>query len=122
MRGGIGHGFLDQEMFAGFEQRLGDFEMGDGGGDDAEKIGGGGGGLDGIERADFVFGGDALGGGGRGIENAGEFELAVRLGSEIGKDAGVLLAEGAGTDDSSVQSVDHGPSILRDGSRRKTQI
>ena len=93
LRGAVGHGFFDQQVFALLQEDLRQFKMGVSWGDDAEGfaglggIGGRGKGLDAI-----LFG-EALGGLRLKVVNAGEFDRTG--GGEFGIDAGVLLAEGA---------------------------
>lgn len=54
--GGVGHGFLDQQMFAGQEQFAGEGVMGDGGCDDTQGITGRGGVRDAFKGADTEAG------------------------------------------------------------------
>ena len=72
---------------------FGQFEMGVGGGDDAEGVGGGEGVVEGGESRDVVFLGDFRGLLWRKIMHAGEVDLSGR--GQLGINAGVFLAQGA---------------------------
>jgi hypothetical protein len=95
--GVVGHRFFDEHMAILEEEGAGEFEVGGGGGDDAEGVAGGDGIVGGGEGADAVAIGDAARGVGGEVVDAGEFDEAG--GGEFGIDAGMFATEGSGTED-----------------------
>ena len=98
LRGVVGHRFFHEHVFALREQGFGQFKMGDGRGDDVERVGIGSGFGGGFKDACLVPGGDSSGGIGVGVKNAGEFD--VTGGGQFGIDADVFLAERTGAQNS----------------------
>lgn len=96
LRGFASHWFLDEDVFTGGEELLGDFVMRGGGRGDVQRIAGGSGFGDGCEYVQLVFLRDATGGFRVGVVDACEFDLAS--GVKFGINAGVMLTERPGAE------------------------
>ena len=96
LRGVVGHRFLDEDMFAALQKQLGQLEVRDGGGDDADGVGVVGNFRDRTQRVGVMFGRDVAGDLVIGVVDADEVHQTG--GGHLGVDAHMLLAERAGAE------------------------
>ncbi len=92
-------------MLAGGEDCFGQFKMGGGGGDDAERLGGKEGLVEGGESRDLILFGNLRGLLRRNIMHAGKTDLSRR--GQPGINAGVFLAKGTDPEHGNLELVRH---------------